>query len=65
MRLCRPRRGVGWFIGRDLLFEYTAIVAVVGIGISGYFGFLVEQPGRNLPEWMLGVPGSDHEPPTS
>ena len=26
-----------WFIGWDLLLEYTAIVAVVAIGISGYF----------------------------
>lgn len=31
--------GVGWLIGWDLLLEYTAIVAVVGIGISGYSGF--------------------------
>src|SRR6188768_168807 len=30
---------VGWFIGWDLLLEYTAIVAVVAIGISGYFAF--------------------------
>ena len=41
--------GVGWFIGWDLLLEYTAIVAVVGIGISGYFGFLVEQLGLTCP----------------
>ncbi len=55
--------GVGWFIGWDLLLEYTAIVAVVGIGISGYFGFLVQQIGFNLPEWMLGAPGSDPDQP--
>ncbi|WP_102143612.1 amino acid permease [Mycobacterium hubeiense] len=55
--------GVGWFIGWDLLLEYTAIVAVVGIGISGYFGFLVEQLGIGLPEWMLGAPGSDPSQP--
>jgi APA family basic amino acid/polyamine antiporter len=55
--------GVGWLIGWDLLLEYTAIVAVVGIGISGYFGFLVEQFGLGLPEWMLGAPGSDPEQP--
>jgi basic amino acid/polyamine antiporter, APA family len=55
--------GVGWFIGWDLLLEYTAIVAVVGIGISGYFGFLVDQIGLTLPEWMLGAPGSDPEQP--
>ncbi|TMR25278.1 amino acid permease [Nonomuraea turkmeniaca] len=49
---------VGWFIGWDLLLEYTAIVAVVGIGISGYFGFLVQQLGITLPSWMLGAPGT-------
>ncbi|MEW2284074.1 amino acid permease [Streptomyces sp. NPDC047841] len=48
----------GWFIGWDLLLEYTAIVAVVAIGISGYFGFLVEQMGAGLPRWMLGAPGT-------
>ncbi|ASN53739.1 amino acid permease [Sinomonas sp. R1AF57] len=49
---------VGWFIGWDLLLEYTAIVAVVAIGISGYFGFLVGQFGVDLPAWMLGAPGT-------
>ncbi|HUR08092.1 MAG TPA: amino acid permease [Nonomuraea sp.] len=49
---------VGWFIGWDLLLEYTAIVAVVAIGISGYFGFLVHQLGFQLPAWMLGAPGT-------
>ncbi|MEV0597418.1 amino acid permease [Nonomuraea cavernae] len=49
---------VGWFIGWDLLLEYTAIVAVVGIGISGYFGFLVQNLGFSLPSWMLGAPGT-------
>ncbi|MFI9389739.1 amino acid permease [Streptomyces bauhiniae] len=49
---------VGWFIGWDLLLEYTAIVAVVAIGISGYFSFLVEEAGANLPAWMLGAPGT-------
>ncbi|MEV4113349.1 amino acid permease [Nonomuraea sp. NPDC049695] len=51
---------VGWFIGWDLLLEYTAIVAVVAIGISGYFGFLVQQLGFTLPAWMLGAPGTGH-----
>lgn len=46
-----------WFIGWDLLLEYTAIVAVVGIGISGYFSFLLGQIGIDLPEWMLGPVG--------
>ena len=49
---------VAWFIGWDLLLEYTAIVAVVAIGISGYFGFLVGEIGLELPAWMLGAPGS-------
>ena len=49
---------VGWFIGWDLLLEYTAIVAVVAIGISGYFGFLLDQVGIGLPAWMLGAPGT-------
>ncbi|MET7289193.1 amino acid permease [Streptomyces sp. NPDC005573] len=48
----------GWFIGWDLLLEYTAIVAVVAIGISGYFGFLVEELGADLPDWMQGAPGT-------
>ncbi|MET8570994.1 amino acid permease [Streptomyces sp. NPDC004783] len=49
---------VGWFIGWDLLLEYTAIVAVVAIGISGYFSFLIGEMGAELPNWMLGAPGT-------
>ncbi|KQO65159.1 amino acid permease [Curtobacterium sp. Leaf261] len=49
---------VGWFIGWDLLLEYTAIVAVVAIGISGYVQFLAGQFGLDLPHWMLGAPGT-------
>ncbi|MER5178378.1 amino acid permease [Streptomyces sp. NPDC002896] len=48
----------GWFIGWDLLLEYTAIVAVVAIGISGYFSFLLAETGADLPAWMLGAPGT-------
>ncbi|RZB14520.1 amino acid permease [Streptomyces sp. F001] len=48
----------GWFIGWDLLLEYTAIVAVVAIGISGYFSFLIGEMGADLPNWMLGAPGT-------
>ncbi|GGU50433.1 amino acid transporter [Streptomyces albospinus] len=48
----------GWFIGWDLLLEYTAIVAVVAIGISGYFSFLLGESGVGLPAWMLGAPGT-------
>ena len=49
---------VGWFIGWDLLLEYTAIVSVVAIGISGYFAFLMGELGVDLPAWMLGAPGT-------
>ncbi len=49
---------VGWFIGWDLLLEYTAIVAVVAIGISGYIQFLLGQWDVALPDWMLGAPGT-------
>ncbi|MEU7282182.1 amino acid permease [Streptomyces sp. NPDC045431] len=48
----------GWFIGWDLLLEYTAIVSVVAIGISGYFTFLLDEVGAELPAWMLGAPGT-------
>jgi APA family basic amino acid/polyamine antiporter len=49
---------VGWCIGWDLLLEYTAIVAVVAIGISGYFNFLLGDTDARLPDWMLGAPGT-------
>ncbi|MEJ3659035.1 amino acid permease [Actinomycetes bacterium KLBMP 9759] len=48
-----------WFIGWDLLLEYTAIVAVVAIGISGYFNDLLGFLGVQLPQWMLGAPGTE------
>jgi APA family basic amino acid/polyamine antiporter len=48
----------GWLIGWDLLLEYTAIVAVVAIGISGYFSFLLTDLGVAVPAWMLGAPGT-------
>lgn len=50
----------GWFIGWDLLLEYTAIVSVVAIGISGYVNFLLKETGAHLPDWMLGAPGTGH-----
>lgn len=48
----------GWFIGWDLLLEYVAVAAVVAIGVSGYFGFLLEQVDIDLPNWMLGASGT-------
>ncbi|GAA4145723.1 amino acid permease [Actinomadura keratinilytica] len=49
---------VGWAIGWDLLLEYTAIVAVVAIAISGYLSYLTDQMGFSLPDWALGAPGT-------
>ncbi|MFB4317090.1 amino acid permease [Actinomadura sp. 21ATH] len=49
---------VGWAIGWDLLLEYTAIVAVVAIAISGYLSYLCDQIGLDLPTWALGAPGT-------
>ncbi|MGW1678099.1 amino acid permease [Saccharopolyspora sp. NPDC002376] len=49
---------VGWIIGWDLLLEYTAIVATVSIGMSGYAAFLLDSVGIDLPTWMLGAPGT-------
>jgi len=50
---------VGWFIGWDLLLEYTAIVAVVAIGISGYFNDFLGFLDVKLPLWMSGAPGTE------
>ncbi len=46
---------IGWFIGWDLLLEYTAIVAVVAIGISGYFSEFMSGIGVDVPIWMQGT----------
>lgn len=47
---------IGWFIGWDLLLEYIAIVAVVVIGISGYFTEFMSGIGVTVPLWMQGTP---------
>lgn len=47
---------IGWFIGWDLLLEYIAIVAVVAIGISGYFTEFMSGIGIEVPIWMQGTP---------
>ncbi|WP_159672437.1 amino acid permease [Streptomyces mexicanus] len=49
---------VGWAIGWDLLLEYTAIVAVVAIAVSGYLSYILQHLGIDLPNWMLGAPGT-------
>ncbi len=47
---------IGWFIGWDILLEYIAIVAVVAIGISGYFTGFMSGIGVTVPTWMQGTP---------
>ncbi|WP_394940148.1 amino acid permease [Psychromicrobium sp. YIM B11713] len=49
----------GWFIGWDLLLEYIAIVAVVAIGISGYFDAFLSGFGIHLPDWMSQTADSE------
>jgi APA family basic amino acid/polyamine antiporter len=46
---------IGWFIGWDLLLEYIAIVAVVAIGISGYFDAFLSGIGVHMPVWMTST----------
>ncbi|MGO4494005.1 amino acid permease, partial [Arthrobacter sp. 2YAF22_2] len=46
---------IGWFIGWDLLLEYVAIVAVVAIGISGYFDAFLAGIGLHMPAWMTST----------
>ncbi|KJQ52639.1 amino acid permease [Microbacterium sp. SA39] len=46
---------IGWFIGWDLLLEYIAIVAVVAIGISGYFDAFLSGVGIHMPAWMTST----------
>lgn len=46
---------IGWFIGWDLLLEYIAIVAVVAIGISGYFDAFLSGIGIHMPVWMTST----------
>lgn len=50
---------VGWLIGWDLLLEYTAVVAVVAISISGYFNDFLGFFDVHLPVWMVGAPGTE------
>ncbi|WP_407939524.1 amino acid permease [Nocardia terrae] len=51
---------IGFMIGWDLLLEYTAIVSVVAIAVSGYLNYITHYIGFDLPTWALGAPGSGH-----
>lgn len=45
-----------WFIGWDLLLEYTLVVAVVAIGLSGYVNELLSGLGFGVPESLAAAP---------
>src|SRR5689334_20843169 len=47
-----------WLIGWDLLLEYALIVAVVGIGWSGYVQSVLDAAGRHPPVWARGGIGT-------
>nr|WP_228837136.1 amino acid permease [Nocardia brasiliensis] len=49
---------IGFLIGWDLLLEYTAIVSVVAIAVSGYLNYITHYFGFDLPTWALGAPGT-------
>lgn len=49
---------IGFLIGWDLLLEYTAIVSVVAIAVSGYLNYITHYLGFDLPVWALGAPGT-------
>lgn len=46
-----------WFIGWDLLIEYTLVVAVVAIGMAGYLNELIAGFGVEVPAWAASAPG--------
>ncbi len=47
---------VAWFIGWNLVLEYTFSVATVSVGWSGYVVSLLEQLGIHLPEALTQAP---------
>ena len=47
---------VAWIIGWDLVLEYAAGAATVGVGWSGHLVSLVNQFGINLPEHLTQAP---------
>jgi len=46
-----------WIIGWDLLVEYTMVVGVVAIGMSGYLNELLSGVGIEVPAWAATAPG--------
>lgn len=49
---------VAWFIGWDLILEYTVAVAAVAVGWSGYAANALAALGISLPPALLHAPGA-------
>ncbi|GCF07865.1 amino acid permease [Dictyobacter arantiisoli] len=49
---------LAWIIGWDLLIEYTLVVSVVAIGLSGYVNALLVSVGIHIPAMIVGAPGT-------
>src|SRR5512135_2710417 len=47
---------IAWIIGWDLVLEYAAGAATVGVGWSGHFVSLLNDFGFALPTWMTNSP---------
>src|SRR5262245_3376098 len=47
---------VAWFIGWNLILEYTFAAATVAVGWSGYFSGLLDTMGLSLPEALTNAP---------
>ena len=49
---------IAWIIGWDLLIEYSLVVSVVAIGLSGYVNVLIDTIGLHVPDAIAGAPVS-------
>ncbi len=47
-----------WFIGWDLLIEYSLGAAAVGVGWSGYVVSFLDQAGLHIPAQLTASPGT-------
>jgi basic amino acid/polyamine antiporter, APA family len=49
---------IAWFIGWDLLLEYSLGAAAVAVGWSGYVVSFLDQVGLTIPAQLTGPPGT-------
>ncbi len=54
-----------WIIGWDILLEYTLMVAVVAIGLSGYLNESLSGFGIEIPSWAASAPGAREGAPST